>query len=99
MLKNTFGRFAVFSLLWFAFWVISTKIASFLSQGIIATFWSQGIIEFPIIALIFLIVDLKIQKQVWFEGNVNKYMLTACILSFLLYYPIALLIIAASFIS
>jgi hypothetical protein len=99
MLKNTFYRFIVFSLLWFAFWAISTKIASVLSKGIIATFWSQGIIEFPIIALIFLLVDLKIKKKKWFDENVGKYMLTACIISFLLYYPIALVIIAASFIS
>ena len=62
-----------------------------------ATYWSLGIWGFPLIAILFLVVDAYLRKKDWFGRNVGKYMMAASVSGMLLYYPVLILVWMVAF--
>jgi hypothetical protein len=85
-------RFLVIAAVWFLFWYISTHIVASLDR-ISATYWSAGgLLGFPLMAGLFLVLDHWALHIEWIQGNLGKYVSLTALLGILLYYPITLFV-------
>ncbi len=92
MLHKTIIRFIIFSVSWFLFWIISTKLYFHFIHDVGAVYWSLGVWGFPIIVILFYLIDQKLKEKEWFEKNIKLYMFAACFSGMLLYYPVGMLL-------
>jgi len=61
MLRKTIVRFIIFSAAWFSFWIICTTIFFNYIHYMGATYWSLGVWGFPVVAVIYILVDVRLR--------------------------------------
>ncbi len=92
ILDKRLARVTLNLAVWLLFWFFSTRYI-FQYNDISATFWSVGIYGTPINLGVFLLADNFAYKLSALRSNNIPYMIVSCIISCLLYYPIAFITI------